>query len=528
MFRIPTMDLPLTTHSSSDSAAKMAPKSNSNIDTIAEGDTLAPAIVVCTPYSTGCCVALEAQRRGYKLICLWSDGFSDAMKKHVPVACEGELRYEMELDEQSTVDETAALVLKKAADNGLEIKACICGGEAGVDLADALSEKLGLLSNGTHVQNRRDKKVQQELLREAGIRSIRQCAGTCFEDVKEFLETETYPVIVKPLDSAGSDGVKKCDTYEEAKAHFMLLINDYEKVNGGTCEEVLCQEFLKGKEYIIDHVSRDGVHKTTMVWLYDKRAANGAAFVYFGEVPIDSESEEAKVMIPYVRQVLDILGMSNGPSHGEVIITEDGPCLVEMNCRANGGNGTWQPLCNAIAGYSQVEASIDAYVDEEKFNELPDKYPSPFLAHGQLVDLVSFSSGTVKATPGFEVLKKLPSFYFLETHVKEGVKVVPTVDLVTDIGCIVLMNPDKEMLDRDIEVIRQMEKHNLLFTFYPQETITEEGEEDDSRFVMLKDRRRIYSMDLQAKEDKPRQWLMLNRARRGIMSMDLQKDVYNN
>ena len=29
---------------------------------------------------------------------------------------------------------------------------------------------------------------------------------------------------------------------------------------------VLLQEYLQGKEYIVDHVSRDGVHKTTMVW----------------------------------------------------------------------------------------------------------------------------------------------------------------------------------------------------------------------------------------------------------------------
>ena len=34
---------------------------------------------------------------------------------------------------------------------------------------------------------------------------------------------------------------------------------------------VLCQEFLKGKEYVIDQVSREGVHKTMMVWVYDKR-----------------------------------------------------------------------------------------------------------------------------------------------------------------------------------------------------------------------------------------------------------------
>ena len=503
----------------------MTPRTASNLDTVVEGN--APAVVVVTPYSTGCCVALEAQERGYKLICLWSHGFADAMKLHVPLSCQGKLHYEMELDEQATLEATAALVVEKAAQHSLDIKACICGGEAGVDLADALSEYLGLASNGTHVANRRDKKVQQELIKEAGLRAVRQCAGKYFADVEDFLRNETYPVIVKPLDSAGSDGVKKCDTFEDAKAHFERLTGGYEKVNGGYCEEVLCQEFLKGKEYIVDHVSRNGEHKTVMIWLYDKREANGAAFVYFGEHLIDSESEEAKVLIPYVRAVLDVLGISNGPSHGEVIITADGPCLVEMNCRANGGNGTWQPLCQAVAGYSQVEAAVDAYLDEEKFAALPDKHPSPFLAQGQLVDLVSFSSGVVKATPGFEVLKKLPSCVFFETHVKEGVKVVPTVDLVTDIGCVVMMNADKQALERDVEVIRNMEKHNLLFTYYKEEQAPAEEEGANDGFVMLKDRRRIYSMDFKEKEETTRKFIMLNRERRGILSMDL-RDIYNN
>jgi len=45
-------------------------------------------------------------------------------------------------------------------------------------------------------------------------------------------------------------------------------------------------------------------------------------------------SMEAKILVPYARGVLDVLGVKNGPSHGEVILTPTGPCLVEMNVRA--------------------------------------------------------------------------------------------------------------------------------------------------------------------------------------------------
>ena len=126
------------------------------------------------------------------------------------------------------------------------------------------------------------------------------------------------PVVVKPVESAGSDGVKLCYTKAEAEEHFNSLTISQQKV-GSQGAAVLCQEFLRGKEYVVDHVSYDGIHKTMMVGVYDKRAVNGAAFVYHGMLPVRSDSPEAQVLTPYVRGVLDALEIKNGPTHGEVL-----------------------------------------------------------------------------------------------------------------------------------------------------------------------------------------------------------------
>jgi len=203
-----------------------------------------------------------------------------------------------------------------------------------------------------------------------------------------------------------------------------------------------------------------------MVWVYDKRSANGNAFVYFGCVPIDSDSPEAKLLIPYARRVLDALDVKNGPSHGEIMMTQDGPCLVEMNVRAHGGDGNWRSLCRALnGGYSQVETTVDSYLDSRQFMITPDRMPSPFKAAGQEVILVSFSRGIVKSTPGFEKIKQLDSFVYLETGVKPGSFVDYTIDLFTGIGSVILINHDKEALEQDVETIRRMERENLLFDF---------------------------------------------------------------
>jgi len=133
---------------------------------------------------------------------------------------------------------------------------------------------------------------------------------------------------------------------------------------------------------------------------------------------------------------------------------------------AHGGDGNWQPLCKALCGgYNQVTATVDCYLHEERFHSLPDKPPSPFKASGQEVDLVSFARGVVRATPGFSRIRQLPSFVLLESHVGPGSTVSKTVDLVTDIGSVILMHPDNRVLEEDVRFIRDLEEADALFEY---------------------------------------------------------------
>jgi len=429
-------------------------------------DSSKEVVVVVDPYSTGTVLANEVMKRGFSVIALWTKEISDELKKHVPLSCTNMNEYFKEVDECSDIMSTMETVYKVAGTK--KIVACFAGGDTGVDLADHLSEQMKVRTNGTNVENRRDKKYQQEIIRKHGLRSVRQAGGANFLEVEEFLRNEAYPVVLKPNEAAGSEGVKMCNSFEEAKEHFKVLMNSQLQV-GGDCPAVLCQEFLRGKEYVVDHVSRDGVHKTTMMWVYDKRPVNGSAFVYFGTVPVDSASPEAKILIPYIRGVLDAMEISNGASHAEVMMTPDGPCLVEMNVRTHGGDGNWVHLAAALTGgYTQVDVAVDSYLDKQKFYTIPDVYPSPFKASGQEVYLVSRGRGKVKSTPGLDVIKDLPSFFYLETGVVPGGFVDFTTDLFTALGSVLLMHRDPEVLEADIKKIREMEESDEIIEYEPQ------------------------------------------------------------
>jgi len=416
-------------------------------------------VVVVDPASTGGCVAAEAVKRGFPVIAAWGTEITPEERLHVPNVCKS-IKYHAEVEQLSTIPETATAVKTAAGD--MPIVACIVGAETGVTLADHLSAELQVRTNGIfHGGDRRNKSVQQRAVKAAGLRAVREALGATWDEVEAFVDKEPFPIVLKPVEGGGSFGVKLCMTKDEAKAHFQLLMDSQRKCSAQGAA-VLCQEFLKGKEYVVDHVSRDGVHKCMMVWVYDKRPTNGAAFVYYGMIPVDANSEEAKLLIKYTQGVLDALKLNNGPSHGEIMMTSDGPCLVEMNCRSHGWDGAWVPLAKMLTGgYAQPDVAVASHLDVSAFAKIPAVYPSPLKATGQNVMLVSFFCGTVRSTPGYDKMKQLSSFVALQTGVGIGSKVELTVDLFTAVGVLVLANTDPRKMEADLALVRRMEKEGL-------------------------------------------------------------------
>ena len=266
--------------------------------------------------------------------------------------------------------------------------------------------------------------------------------------------------------------MKVCSSADEARSHFQHLLHA-QRQSGGPAAVVI-QEFLEGDEYVVDTVSLGGVHKVVMLWRYDKRLANGASFVYFGEQPVESSSIEADLLVPYALAVLDVVGVLNGPAHMEIKLTPHGggegapanaslsPCLVEVNLRCHGGSGLWVPLAEALCGgYSQVSVAADACLEHSAtFGSLPPRPPSPFLSSGAFICLVSYhgTGEKVTATPGYRVLEGLQSFVCLNPMVSVGDKLYRTVDLFTVAAMAILMHSSADVVANDVATIRKLEE----------------------------------------------------------------------
>eukprot|EP00808_Paulinella_micropora_P024235 g79402.t1 len=417
------------------------------------------AMIVIDPFSTGSVVAAEILARGVKIIRVFSDIFPDVIQNlvldHIKV------EYVSTIVHEGDLNQTMSKLLELK--NKYNFLGATPGCETGVELADAIAEGLELRTNGTATSElRRNKWLMNERVREAGIPAVLQTRAQSIQQVEKFLAeigSPHFKIVIKPVDSAGSDGVFICRNADEVRKKFNYLMGGT-NILGKANKCVVLQEFLEGKEYVIDTVSRDGVHKCLGVWEYDKRQANGGDFVYFGTRAKFGDWPRAKELIEYQFKVLDALGIMNGAGHGEVMYTPNGPRLVEVGARCHGCEGVWVPLARKCWGYSQVDGVVDIFLNPEAFFARPDVPPRAGF-NALKVDIVSWCTGTLKQLGRLDEMRALKSFYGIDIMVKPGDKMVPTKDLLTSPGGVRLLSESQQQLEEDFDTIRKIEREGL-------------------------------------------------------------------
>ncbi|MEV1026410.1 ATP-grasp domain-containing protein [Streptomyces sp. NPDC050264] len=331
--------------------------------------------------------------------------------------------------------------------------AVVAGGEVGVEFADLLAERLGLPGNGTELSTaRRDKHVMIETVRAAGLRAARQLRVPNPRELAEWHRELGARVVVKPLRSAGSQGVFFCDTPQESAAALHAL-STAPDVFSQTGQGAVAQEYLPGTEYMVNTVSRDGRHHLCDVWRTSRVSANGVVDLCDALSLIDSDSRETGPLRDYAFRVLDALGIRHGPAHVEIRLTPAGPSLVEIGARIAGGG---IPAAAGLGiGESQLEWTVDAYLDPERFHARAGT-PYAVRRHCAIAGLVSPVQGLLSEYRGIEEIERLEGFHALATLVKPGQEIRRTVDDLTYPVLVTLLHDLEEVVQRDLNTIRYL------------------------------------------------------------------------
>jgi hypothetical protein len=304
-------------------------------------------VIVVDPYGVGAKLAYELTLQNVGVIGILSSDSEDVHQR-VPESLSGSFFASLTLKDLGDPDLSFGQLQSEVMGMQVPISAVMTGAETGVELADKLSSHLEIRKNISECSlARRNKFDTGETIRRAGVRAVRQVKATTWGEIASFLkewDPSPFEVIAKPVDSGGSEDAALCRSVTElqdAFGHIMGKVNGLGLLN----EAVLVQEYLSGQEYVVDMVSRDGEHKAVALWQCDKRAVNGASFVFFGQKLLSlSEEDDGGVyneLIAYQKTVLDALGIRNGPTHGKVMWHLDEPVLIEVGSHCHGREGQW-------------------------------------------------------------------------------------------------------------------------------------------------------------------------------------------
>ncbi|MGE5282763.1 MAG: ATP-grasp domain-containing protein [Chloroflexota bacterium] len=335
----------------------------------------------------------------------------------------------------------------------------VVGAEPGVPLADALSERLGLPSNGSaQSAARRDKSAMSEALRAAGLRAAEALKTADVEEAVAWAaDRGGAPVVVKPLDSAGTDGVSICADAEAIRASFATNLGRPNALHGAN-EQLLVQELLEGTQLFVNSVSWDGVHHVAEVWR-DNKLRRGANFIYDYEELLPRHGEQQDQVVPYVEAVLDALGIRYGPAHTEVMLTATGPVLVESAARMHGS--VPDDVVDRCTPSPQA-LTAEAYLDPGSVARRAQR-PYELAAGAYCVMLISQHEGRIVGDAGLREIEALPSFAGTISMLGPGDQLKRTIDLFSCPGIIYLVDPDRTRLKADYDRIRELDAAGAVF-----------------------------------------------------------------
>jgi biotin carboxylase len=335
------------------------------------------------------------------------------------------------------------------------------GSEPGVDYAEALATTLALPTNCMERKGaRRDKFMMIERLHEAGLHAASQAMVTSKADALAWCDAHgAFPVVVKPLSSAGSDGVTICESREEVEWAFERAFgaaNLFGEIN----RAVLVQSFLDGPQFMVNTVSADGEHKVTDAWRFNCRRVDGYSIAMEDWELLDPEEKTARALIAYTRKALDAIGIRNGAAHSELMLTPNGPALIETGARLMGAAMDRAPYLEAGLEGTQATFLARYLLDREHdFDAASYRHRRAFAKVFFLFD----GPGTVADVSGLERLEDLRSFIAHYRPLKPGDAVRKTTDTTGLGGAVYLVHDDPEQVRRDKQAIREMEAEGLLY-----------------------------------------------------------------
>lgn len=280
---------------------------------------------------------------------------------------------------QLAVKEKVDLVITACADQVLLITAKV-------------SERLGLpcyidYNTATLVS---DKKYMKDVFVKNGVPTSKHVVMGVYDESK--VRDFKFPLIVKPVDSYSSRGVRKVLNYEEMKAAFD------EAVVISRTKTAIVEEFCEGEELTVDVYVENGTAHILAISVNDKIADKDRFVIYRTKNPAPVSEKVREKIQDTAQKIADAFYLKDSPMLIQMISDGENISVLEF-CARTGGCIKFR-LIKKVSGFDVIKAVVDL-----TFGEKP--HVGDFTAENKYVanTFLYCKPGIFDHAEGFEELK---------------------------------------------------------------------------------------------------------------------------
>jgi len=281
--------------------------------------------------------------------------------------------------------------IKVAKENNIDGVLTIAS-DIAVPTVAAVAEELDLPGISSEIAKiATNKALMREKFVEYGIPSPRFRKVRTLDEAREAAEEIGFPVVIKPVDNAGSRGVSKVDNMDESVGAF----NHAQKHS--RIGDVIVEEFIEGIECTIEGMTYN--NKTEILAISEKKKPEGHYRVATDlTYPPSFPSEVIENIKNVVKLAIEAIGIDIGPTHSEVIVTSHWkPVLIEVAARG-GGFGIFSDVIALVSGVDAITENIKISIGKK-----PDIIPK--YEKGVVLRFFAPPQGRLKKIVDFEQAK---------------------------------------------------------------------------------------------------------------------------
>lgn len=225
------------------------------------------------------------------------------------------------------------------------------------------------------------------------------------EELKCIKDKIEYPCIIKPTDNSGSRGVILVNNESELANAY--IYSKKESRSGS----VIIQEYMQGFEVSVEIMIKNRI--PYVIAVTDKITTGAPHFVEMGHSqPSKLKEEDINKIKDVAIRAVNSIGITRGPAHVEMMLTESGPKLIELGARL-GGDYITSHLVPLSTGVNMVEAVIKESCGDDF--DITHRF-----SKASMIKYFTSKYGTIKKIHGIEDAKRLPGVVEVSFMKKEG------------------------------------------------------------------------------------------------------------